>query len=360
MQPYLSHDERAHLLDAFDSTWISSTGEYIDLVESLDIFCARTFNLLVSNGTDALELAIKSILPLTGQQILCPSVTFSATANAIINTGNTPVFYQQLYSTSSFEPDYDMLESYVKANSVSALVLVHLYGECCDLRKAQSFCSRNNLLLIEDCAEAPFALDLNGLLCGSAGDASTFSFYANKLITCGEGGLVSFKSDSAYQLAKKIRAHGMESKGVYSYSCIGSNYRLTNLQAALLYPQCIKKDMIIAKRYHLLNQYRTLVKDTWDILPRSVGMSKPSPWFCIAIPKSVDNDHIAQISETLTQSLIEHRALFTPLPSETPFCNFPRIIDTTYSLPPGFMLPLHHNLQSDAIFKICDILNNGL
>jgi perosamine synthetase len=226
--------------------------------------------------------------------------------------------------------------------------------------KARTFCQKHNLVLIEDCAEAPLSHDKSGLLCGSVGDAATFSFFANKLITCGEGGLISFRDESLLSKAKAIRSHGMSSRGIYEYDYVGSNYRLTNLHASILFGQCERISEILSTRFSLLELYSNYLCGMWTLLPRAIGQSKPSPWFSIVVPKDTNSHLVTMKSGELATAGIQHRRLFLPLHLSKPYLHYPRIVSSTAVVIDGFMLPLHYKLTGAEIQSICDILNYGL
>jgi len=352
--PWLTHHENECVNEALSSTWISSRGKYIDLVESSNLISGRDCNLLVSNGTIALTLAFETLIGRSGLNVLCPNITFGATANSIVQSGNLPVFYEQKLSEYSFEPDYELLENSPLLSKCTALVIVHLYGECLDLNKARNFCDRHNLLLIEDCAEAPFSTDPSGLKCGTVGDASTFSFFANKVLTSGEGGLVSFRSHDYYLLAKQTRDHGMNQDVKYQHDIYGSNYRMTNIQAALLYAQLSRYSTILDKRSDLLSEYISAFS-SFDYLvniPRSSALSSPSPWFFVVIFKK-DFIHLhANVYSKLSSSPIEFRPLFLPLSQQGAFSSYPLISSVIDYPHVGFMLPLHHKLTPAQIIFI--------
>lgn len=250
--PWITSKEKENVLEAVNSTWVSSKGKFINELENKKLLTKTNKNLCVSNGTIALCLAFESLLGRKQKKILVPNLTFGATANAIVQSNNIPVFYEQIDSGSSLEPDYKSIEDSGIINEISALVIVHLFGEACNLLKAKEFCQKHNLLLIEDCAEAPLAKDINGIQTGTIGDSSTFSFFANKVISTGEGGLTSFIKEEFYEKAKVIRDHGMDPEKKYMHNISGSNYRMTNVQAAMGIAQISRVDEIIELRNKIL------------------------------------------------------------------------------------------------------------
>lgn len=356
--PWLTSKEESNVHHALRSSWISSRGEFIDKIESSQILTGRPFNLAVANGTLALALAFETLLGRSGSYVLCPSITFAATANAIVQSGNVPVFYDQLLVDGSFEPDYDGIVHSEIFKQCTALVIVHLYGSCLDLGKASGFCDKYQISLIEDCAEAPLSRDKNGKLCGSVGDASTFSFFANKVITSGEGGLVSFSRKSDFVKAAQIRDHGMNPDIKYQHDIYGSNYRMTNIQAAILSAQLDRVDEIMNRRNHLFSLYELCFRDYkhFTIVPLPARNSKPSPWFFVVILNSEFKFLYEYYSGTLESSPFESRPLFKPLFSQSAFSGCIHVSSLPLDSHLGFMLPLHHLLTPANIQCIADLL----
>lgn len=354
--PWISELERSNLLLALDSTWISSKGEFIDQLENSVLLSERVHNLSVCNGTIALALAYESLLGRSGCNVLVPDMTFAATANAVILSGNIPVFYPIIDDGYSFSPDYDLIEQYLRFNKASAFTIVHLYGEVSCLTKALQFCQQYSLRLIEDCAESPLSYDCNHIQSGSVGDASTFSFFANKVIASGEGGLVSFKDESVYAKARLMRDHGMSLTSKYSHNIVGYNYRMTNLQASIACAQLSRASEIIDYRIKLLNLYSDYFKKYPIILiPRKNKKSFSSPWFAIIKLSMYDPLLIDLIKQNLRDNQIEYRTLFKSLTSQPAFESFHKIgpIDDSLYLN-GLMLPLHHKLTDEHIKYICN------
>lgn len=361
--PWITSKEKENVLEAVNSTWVSSKGKFINELENKKLLTKTNKNLCVSNGTIALCLAFESLLGRKQKKILVPNLTFGATANAIVQSNNIPVFYEQIDSGSSLEPDYKSIEDSGIINEISALVIVHLFGEACNLLKAKEFCQKHNLLLIEDCAEAPLAKDINGIQTGTIGDSSTFSFFANKVISTGEGGLTSFIKEEFYEKAKVIRDHGMDPEKKYMHNISGSNYRMTNVQAAMGIAQISRVDEIIELRNKILEIYKeNLDHDFFNFMPRKFLSSEPSPWFFILKLNKFDNEKHKLIEENLKENNIEFRNLFYPLKEQKAFKNFQLItskkIFSSASLSKnGLMLPLHHELTNSKIKRICEVLS---
>jgi perosamine synthetase len=183
----LTTAERSNVLEALDSGWISSNGGWNHRAEGALTKLIGVESLLVSNGSVALTLALRALGVKHGDEVIVPSLTFAATASAVSNIGAVPVFCD--VHESNWNMNEELLHSLLTKNT-KAIIAVHLYGFPAPMNEIMNFARRYNLAVIEDCAEAPLA-SINGVNVGSFGDVATFSFFANKLISCGEGGAVA-------------------------------------------------------------------------------------------------------------------------------------------------------------------------
>ena len=352
--PWLTKTEIDFANEALNSSWISSKGKFIDEIEKSSYFTGRDGNILVANGTLALVLALETLIGRKGSNVLVPNHTFAATANSVVQSNNLPIFYPQKIASTSIEPDYDSIEKLLCMHSIAALIVVHLYGECVDLTKARRFCEKYELILIEDCAEAPFSKDIHGNQSGSVGHAAAFSFFANKVITSGEGGLVSFKNEHDQQCARQIRDHGMSPLKKYYHTSYGSNYRMTNVQAAILYGQLTRLDSIILQRKTVLESYcDNLPREKGFIMPRTQEGSVASPWFCVFALNREFYHMMGRYDNLLIQKQVEFRHLFEALVTQPAFQSYPRF-SIEDDMIRGYMLPMHHNLNEAIIKSICE------
>ena len=228
--PLLAGNELAYVTDCIKTNWISSQGKYVKLFE--DLFSQYHNNypaLAVSNGTVALHLALVALGIGRSDEVLVPDLTFAATANSVIYTGAIPVLVD--VDPVSWNLDVDKIEKLITPKT-RAIMPVHLYGNPCKMDKIMDLAKRYDLFVIEDCAEA-LGSYFNGHPVGTFGDAATFSFYGNKTITTGEGGMIVFKDKTVAERAAMLRDHGMKKSKRYWHEEVGYNYRLTNLQAAI-------------------------------------------------------------------------------------------------------------------------------
>ncbi len=228
-EPDLRGNELKYVTDCVTTEWVSSLGKYVGAFEErMAAVCNRQYAISVSNGTTALHLALVVLGIGPGDEVIVPSLTFVATANAVSYTGATPVFCDS-------EPDYwqmdpARLEGLITERT-KAIIPVDLYGHPVDIDAIAAIAQAHHLHIIEDAAEAHGAL-YHGRPCGSLGDMSCFSFYGNKVITTGEGGMILTDNREWYERARMLRDHGSEVR--YFHDVLGINSRLDELQAVVL------------------------------------------------------------------------------------------------------------------------------
>lgn len=245
-QPSLDGNEKKYVNECLDTNWISSRGEFIKKFE--DSFCSfigANHAVSCANGTVALHLALVTLGIGPGDEVIVPSFTYIASVSTITLTGATPVFVDSLEDTWQMDPE----QVRKKVNSkTKAIMAVHLYGHPCEMDSLVNISKENNLFLIEDCAEAFGSLYKNKHV-GTFGDISAFSFYGNKTITTGEGGMVITNDETLYDRAYHLRMHGLAKYREYWHDVFGFNYRMTNICAAIGLAQLENaKDKIARKR----------------------------------------------------------------------------------------------------------------
>lgn len=257
-KPELKGNELKYLTDAFLSTWISSTGKYIDMFEEkFAQFCGVKYSVAVSNGTAALHLALLALGIGKDDEVIVPDITFAATINAVLYVGATPVIVdieEDSWCISPIEVEKAITDR------TKAIIPVHIYGQPCDMEKVMHIAKSYGLFVVEDCAEAHGAA-FNQQAVGSFGDISCFSFFGNKVVTTGEGGMCVTNSKELSDNIRLLKDHGMSRERKYYHEVVGYNYRMTNLQAAIGVAQLEKVDFMLQKRNALEGAYRTILKD---------------------------------------------------------------------------------------------------
>lgn len=252
-RPELAGNEKKYVNECLDSTWISSKGRFVSEFEtSFADFTGLNHAASVSNGTVALHLALLAIGIGPGDEVIVPTLTYIASVNAISYCGATPVFVDSLPATWQMDPE-DIRRNIT--SKTKAIMVVHLYGQACEMDRIMEIAKQNGLMVVEDCAEA-IGTRYRGSHVGSFGDISAFSFFGNKTITTGEGGMVASKDRTLIERAKHLKGQGLAAHREYWHDIIGYNYRMTNIQAAIGLAQLEKVQELIARKREIAHHYR--------------------------------------------------------------------------------------------------------
>ncbi len=261
-EPVLDGNERKYLNECIDTGWISSEGPFIRQFETL--FAARVgrkHGIAVCNGTAALDAALAALDLSPGDEVIMPTFTIISCASAISRLGAIPVVVD-------CEPDtWNMDVSKVEARitpRTRAIMVVHLYGLPVDMDPILEIAARHKLIIIEDAAEM-IGQTYNGKPCGSFGELSTFSFYPNKHVTTGEGGMVVTDDDELADRCRRLRNLGFSPPRRFVHEELGWNFRMTNLQAAVGLAQLERLDEFVARKRHIFAKYTKLLAGTRGI-----------------------------------------------------------------------------------------------
>ncbi len=317
-RPSLTQLEKRYVNEALDSTWISSTGSFISRFESAFAnACGTERAIAVCNGTVALHLALLTLDVRPGDEVIVPSLTYIATANAVRYVGAEPVFVDVDPSTWTMDPK--KIEDSITRRT-KGIIPVHLYGHPSDMDAINHIAAVHGLWVVEDAAEAPFA-SYRGRPTGSLGTMATFSFFGNKILTSGEGGAITL-SDSQLELrARTLRGQGMDPLRRYYFPVTGYNFRITNLASALLLAQFERRDEILRKRFDIYARYTAGLKDIPGIGLQPVAeWATISPWlFCITVESMAQSRSRDDLMKYLRRRGIDTRPFFIPLHLLPPF-----------------------------------------
>jgi perosamine synthetase len=251
-EPFLEGNERNYVRECMETNWISSRGRFVSEFErSFEAYCGLTHCTSVANGTVALHLALCALGIAHGDEVIVPTLTYIAPVNMISLVGATPVFVDSLPNTLQADPDE--IQRKITPRTKAVLV-VHLYGHPCAMDQICQICEENNLFLIEDCAEA-FGASYRGQHVGSFGHVATFSFFGNKTITTGEGGMVTCKDKDIYELCCHLKSQAVSVDKAYWHDMLGFNYRMTNIQAAIGLAQLEQADRILSRKREIADHY---------------------------------------------------------------------------------------------------------
>lgn len=318
--PYLQGNELLYITDCIKTNWISSQGKYVRQFEQLfSDYHEKHTAIAVSNGTVALHLALVALGVGEGDEVIVPNLTFAASINAVIYTGATPVLVD--VEKDSFNIDFDKIEGFISSKT-KAIMPVHIYGQTCNMDKLAAIVNKHNLLVVEDCAEA-LGSKYKGRPVGVFGDAATFSFFGNKTITTGEGGMVLFKDPEVAKKSAVLRDHGMSKEKRYWHDLVGYNYRLTNLQAAIGVAQFERlNDFVEAKRTLAEIYNKTLSEFSFFQTPIEEKKTINSYWLYTFLIKKNAPFTRGDLMDYLNKKGIETRPVFYPLHVMPPYKNF--------------------------------------
>ena len=257
-EPSLRGNELKYVSEAIKSGWISSRGRYVNMFQKkFSSFVNNKYCLSTSSGTTAIQLAIATLKLKSNDEIIVPDYTFVSPINSIIHSGCKPVLAD--IDKNNFCISLDSIKKVLTKNT-KAVIIVHLYGNTPDMDKITNFCKKKKIKIIEDSAEA-FGTFYKGKHVGNFGDFGTFSFFGNKTISTGEGGMLIFKKKEDYELAKKLRDHGMREDKKYWHDEVGFNFRMTNIQAAIGCAQIEKANKFINKKINIFKRYKSNLKN---------------------------------------------------------------------------------------------------
>ncbi|MFA5865481.1 MAG: DegT/DnrJ/EryC1/StrS family aminotransferase [Phycisphaerae bacterium] len=252
-EPSITEKEIEYVTAAVTSGWVSSLGEYIDRFEKEFAHFVNVSNALtVSNGTVALHLALLAARIGKDDEVIVPDLTFVATANTVIHAGAKPVIVDIDPETWCIDPR--QIEKALTSKT-KAIIPVHLYGHPADMDPIMRIAEKHRLIVIEDCAEAHGAT-YKGKRVGAIGHIGTFSFYGNKIITTGEGGMLTTNDSRFYERAKFLKDHAMSPDKRYWHPEVGYNYRMTNVQAAMGVAQLERIETLLARKREIFSWYR--------------------------------------------------------------------------------------------------------
>ena len=257
--PLLSGNEKKYLLECIETGWISSEGPFVfQFEDAFSTYVDRQYGIAVSNGSAALDIAVKALGLGKGDEVIVPTFTIISPVQSIVTAGATPVLVDS--DPITWNMDVNQIASKITSKT-KAILVVHIYGLPVDIDPVLELCEEHGLYLIEDAAEM-HGQTYKGRKCGSFGTISTFSFYPNKHITTGEGGMIVTNDEKLRDRCKKLRNLAFETKGRrFVHEEIGWNYRMTNLQAALGIAQLEKIDTHILKKREIGNASQNGLKD---------------------------------------------------------------------------------------------------
>lgn len=307
-EPYIGEKEFEYVNDCLKSGWISSSGKYItEFEEKWASYCGRKYGVAVCNGTVALEAAVKCLDLSPGDEVIMPSFTIISCALAVIENGCKPVLVDS--DPDTWCMDVNQIEEKITSKT-RAIMPVHIYGHPVDMDPLLSLAQKYNLFVIEDAAEAHGA-EYKGKKCGSFGDMSCFSFYANKIITTGEGGMVLTDDEHLVNKLRSERNLAFRPEKRFYHTEFGHNYRLTNLQAAVGVAQIERIEEHIEKKRWIANCYYENLKGIEKLnLPVEKKWARNVYWMYGIVLKGSAGMNAKEMASILYEKGIETRPFF--------------------------------------------------
>ncbi|MFZ5491088.1 MAG: DegT/DnrJ/EryC1/StrS family aminotransferase [Pseudomonadota bacterium] len=356
----LSGNEEQYVVEAIRSSWVSSSGQFVTRFEQdFSRACAANFAIGTCNGTVALHLAMLALDVRPGDEVLVPSLTYVATANAIRYVGAEPVFVDVDPKTWCIDPE--LLEDSITPRT-KGIIAVHLYGHPADMDRINHVAAVHGLWVVEDAAEAHFATYKERPV-GSLAHIGTFSFFGNKIITCGEGGAVTINDRQLAIRARTLWGQGMDPERRYYFPVTGYNFRLTNVACAILCAQLERAGEIIAKRRHIFDHYKKNLSSIPGIGFQPVAeWANPAPWlFCITVDQKRYGTSRDELMHTLAESGVDTRPFFIPLHTLPPYREKSRQrreqLDVTLKLAEsGINLPTYTVMDNETIERVCTVI----
>lgn len=352
--PTLGGREIEYVTDAVRSGWVSSLGTYVTrFEEDFAAFCGVEHALTVSNGTVALHLALHAMGVGSGDEVIMPDLSFIATCNATMLTGATPVFCDIEEDSLCLDPA--RLEELITPRT-KAIIPVHLYGHPADMVAINTIAERHGISVLEDAAEAHGSAVGNARV-GSLGRAATFSFYANKNMTTGEGGMITTNDGDLAREMRRLRDHAMSPEKRYWHEELGFNYRMTNLQAALGCAQLEQIDSFLTRRRALFEGYAERLKHVPGLrLNREVPGTTNSFWMICAEIDGADAETRDRVCAALKASGVDTRPYFYPM-SDMPYTRGPADTPVAHKVAArGINLPTYLTLGPNDLDLICSAI----
>lgn len=351
-RPNLSGKERDYVLECVDSSWISSRGRFVtEFEEQFSDRIDVPHSISVSNGTVALHAALLALGIREGDEVIVPTLTYIASVNAVAYTGATPVFVDSLASTWQIDPQD--IRRHITPRT-RAIMVVHLYGQACDMDAIMKIAEEHRLFVIEDCAEA-FGTFYRDRHVGGFGDISTFSFFGNKTITTGEGGMVVTKDKTLAQRTRHFKGQGLAEHREYWHDVIGYNYRMTNIAAAIGVAQLERADELLRRKRELATTYQRALSDVPIGFHEEQANTVHSYWMVSILVGAADlrdplRNHLARAG-------IETRPVFYPVHTMPMYAQSYRKHPVAEDLAwRGINLPSWPDLSPDQIAQVCDAI----
>lgn len=362
-EPFFNGNEKKYVNECLDTGWISSEGPFVEKFEkSMASYIGRKYASACSSGTAALDIAISTLELQKDDEVIMPTFTIISCAQALVKQGVKPILIDCYLD--SFNMIIEDIEKKISKRT-KAIMIVHIYGLTVDIDPILALAKKYNLKIIEDAAQV-IGQEYKAKRCGSFGDISIFSFYPNKQITTGEGGMVLTNDETLDKRAKNLR-NLCFTKDRFIHQELGYNYRITNMQAALGLAQLEQIDNIIKRKRYIGNKYNQLLKDIDNIiLPKKEGnYSRNIYWVYTIILKDYYSKNAKEVMKELSFYKIGTRPFFYPMHKQPVFnsmglFNKDSFFNSEKLYEKGFYIPSGLALKDDQIIEVSNILHKVL
>ena len=358
-QPDLTGNEKKYVMDCVETGWISSIGEYVKRFEdAVAAYTGAKYAVSICNGTAALHAGVLALGIGEGDEVIVPTLTYIASVNAIAYTGAKPVF------CDSNKADWNIDASQIKkkiTKKTKAILPVHLYGFPCDMAHIREIANEYGLKIIEDCAES-LGAKIGEKHTGTFGDVGMFSFFGNKTVTTGEGGMLVTSDEALYDKIRMIKGQGQSFTKRYWHEILGYNYRMTNIQAAIGLAQMERIDYILNRKREIAKIYKELLKDVQGIVFQNAadGVTGSDWLVSVLLPEGTDMEAVMR---NMAEDGVDTRPVFyraDEMPMYSSSGNgeeFPVAADISSR---GISLPSYPALKDEEIKTVSDSLKRSL
>lgn len=358
--PVFNGNEQKYVEDCIKSTWISSSGKYINLFEqAFADFCRTKHAMSCSNGTVALHLALLALGIGSGDEVIVPTFTYVATANCVRYCDATPVFVDCEPDTWNIDPQ--KIEEVITPRT-KGIIVVHIYGHPVDMEPIIKIADKFGLFVIEDAAEAHGA-EYKGTRVGSIGHVATFSFYGNKIITTGEGGMVTTNDEVIAAKIRQLKGQGVDPNRRYWFPVIGYNYRMTNVEAAIGLAQLEMIDWHLAQRRRIAQCYKECLASQPSITLQPEKDYATNSYWMVSVLLGSDLPDRDVVMSRMLKNGVETRPFFYPmhvLPMYKDLAKNQEFPVADWISSRGINLPSYGNLSDSDIHCICDNLIDSI
>lgn len=355
IEPWIDDEELVQLKRVVDSTFVTESTLTKEFEEETKKLTKSKHAIAMANGTVALFCGLKALGIGKGDEVIVPDMTFIASANAVIMAGAKPVFCDVYNDTLCI--DIEFAESLV-TNKTKAIMPVHLYGQSANMLKVKDFAIKNNIFIIEDAAQG-VGVKYLGQHVGTFGDCGILSYYGNKTITCGEGGVLLTDNDLLAKECYRLKNHGRDNKGLFIHDHIGFNFSFTEMQAAIGIAQMNKLSRIINKKKTINDLYLKELSDIEQLTPIKIDKNcEPVFWFTSFLTKE-NND----LSKYLLDKSIQTRKFFYPLHKQPCYKNSDLVksnkcLTSELAFNMGISLPSSYHLTTEIQQKVITEIKN--